>query len=258
MTQSFQDIQRAFAAHIRNPEKFPVPEGIEARRAKVYSDLFYNNVEGFVARTFPVIKQIFGEQKWHAMVREFFETHHCHSPFFSDISKEFLLYLQKERNNHEDPPFLQDLAHYEWCELALEISQLEIPESGFNPTGNLLKGQILLSPLAWVLHYQWPVHLIAPDFQPEQVSQPCFLIMYRNRQDQIRFMQTNAISARLLSIIQEQPHYTGKQALESLATELSQLNQPVDINSLLEHGEQTLKQFLQHSIILGTQIQAIK
>jgi len=33
--------QRAFAAHIRDPQGIPVPEGIEARRMKIYSDLFF-------------------------------------------------------------------------------------------------------------------------------------------------------------------------------------------------------------------------
>lgn len=70
-------------------------------------------------------------------------------------------------------------------------------------------------------------------------------------------METTAVSARLLSIIQEQPYYTGRQALENLAAELEQLNQAVELNTLVEHGEQTLKQLLKHSIILGTQIQAI-
>jgi len=154
----FQKIQKQFASHIRNPEKNSGPEHIEARRLKIYSDLFYNNVESFVARGFPVLRKIYSSEQWHSMVRDFFEKHHCQSPYFLHITEEFLLYLQTERNNPDDPAFLLELAHYEWVELALDTNQEEIPESGFKARGNLLEEAPFISPLAWLLAYQWPVH----------------------------------------------------------------------------------------------------
>jgi hypothetical protein len=257
MNRNFQDIQKAFAAHIRNPEKNPMVGGIEARRAKIYSELFYNNVESFVARAFPVIKKIFGDDAWHKMLREFLETHSCQSPYFQDIAEEFLHYLQQERNTENDPPFLLELAHYEWSELVLEVSQKEIPETGFNPEGNLLRSQIVISPLVWVLHYQWPVHQISPEFQPDSSEQAFFLIVYRNRNDQVRFMESNAVSARLLNIIQEQSELTGTLAIEALSKELEAHGHNIDLTQLLEHGEQTLNALREKDIILGTRLEAI-
>jgi hypothetical protein len=255
---NFQTIQKEFSAYIRNPETNKKPEGIEDRRLKIYSELFYNNVESFVSRAFPVIRKMYSDnpssnQKWHEMVREFFETHQSQSPYFSDISKEFLIFLQEERNNPDDPPFLLELAHYEWVELALDISQEEIPIAGFNPQGDLLKSQVYISPLAWLLHYQWPVHLIGPNFQPQQIQQPYFVVVYRNSDYQINFMELNAISARLLSIIQENQDLTGTQAITQLSNELiNQGNNNFTLNLLLEKGEETLNHLKTKQIILGT------
>ena len=52
----FAALQYAFAGHIRDPEHMPVPDGVEPRRMAVYRDLFYNNVENFIANSFPVLR----------------------------------------------------------------------------------------------------------------------------------------------------------------------------------------------------------
>ena len=82
----FRDVQLAFAANIRNPEASAAPPGIEPRRMKIYQDLFYNNIENFLATSFPVAKQVLGHERWHALAREFLHTHPSESPYFLEIS----------------------------------------------------------------------------------------------------------------------------------------------------------------------------
>lgn len=63
------------------------------------------------------------------MVRDFIHSHQSHSPYFLQISEEFLGYLKDERQVQAlDPAFMLKLAHYEWVELALDVSTLKIPE----------------------------------------------------------------------------------------------------------------------------------
>ena len=52
MTADFRQLQRQFSAHIRDRDTFDYP-GIEDRRLRVYRELFYNNIEGFLRRGFP-------------------------------------------------------------------------------------------------------------------------------------------------------------------------------------------------------------
>ena len=55
---NFQEAQRHFAAHIRNPDLNSAPSGIEDRRMSIYRELFYNNVESFISNGFPVLRSI--------------------------------------------------------------------------------------------------------------------------------------------------------------------------------------------------------
>ena len=59
----FKQIQYEFAAHIRNPKQNPKPEDVEERRMKIYSELFFNNVEDFMSNTYPVLKETMSEEK---------------------------------------------------------------------------------------------------------------------------------------------------------------------------------------------------
>jgi hypothetical protein len=112
---TFQAFQRAFTAHIRDPRGQPRPRGVPARRMKVYNELLFNNVEGFLLACFPVCRAILGKRRWRRLARDFFRDHVCHTPYFRQIPEEFLKYLQDEWPAPRDyPAFLPELAHYEW------------------------------------------------------------------------------------------------------------------------------------------------
>ncbi len=249
--RGFIQQQYAFAAHIRQPDRNPAPEGIEDRRMAIYRELFYNNVEGFLANGFPVLRELMDDDSWHAMARDFFASHHCHSPLFMEISREFLSYLEQERGEREnDFPFLRELAHYEWVELALSIAEAE--ENTCNhPDGDLIEGVPVLSSLAWPLSYQYPVHQISHEYQPgDPADQPVYLLVYRDAGDEVGFIELNAISARLFSLLQDNTTLTGRQALEQIATELNHPQPQV----VIDGGKQILEAWQQRDIVLGASV----
>lgn len=217
---------------------------------RVYRDLFYKNVEGFVASGFPVLRKLYDDAAWHRLVRDYFARHRSHTPFFHGIAGEFLHYLQDERGEHpEDPPFLLELAHYEWVELALGISEEEIDFNGVAPGGDLLGGVPVPSPLAWNLAYQYPVHRISPDFRPnEPPAEPTHIVVYRDRQDRVGFLEINAVTARLLQLIEEKPGCTGREQLQAIAEELQHSKPEV----VIEGGREMLDGLRRRDIILGT------
>ena len=69
---AFIERQYAFAAHIRDPEANPRPDDVEERRMAIYRDLFFNNVEGFLTNTFPVLRELMDDDHWMAMARDFY------------------------------------------------------------------------------------------------------------------------------------------------------------------------------------------
>ena len=112
--RNFTAVQYAFARHIRDPENAAAPADVEARRMAIYCDLFYNNVESFIANSFPVLRRITPDDRWHAMLRDYFSRHRARTPLFPKMPQEFLHYLEHERDTEGDPQFLLELAHYEW------------------------------------------------------------------------------------------------------------------------------------------------
>ena len=53
--------------------------------------------------------------------------HRCRTPYFSQLGEEFIGWLQDGYRAEEgDPPFLLELAHYEWVELALSLAEAPV------------------------------------------------------------------------------------------------------------------------------------
>lgn len=221
-TTSFQATQYAFAAHLRDPDHHPAPPELEDRRIGIYRELIFNNVESLLAGYFPVLRRLLPEDHWKGLVRDFFIRHRAKTPLFTELAQEFLDFLHRERiPESADPPFLLELAHYEWVELALMISDEEPDLTGLDANGDLLGEVPVLSPLAWPLSYRFPVHRIGPEYQPQEPPpEPTHLVVYRNRKEQVGFLEINVVTQRLLQLLGEGTDRTGRARLAQIADEL--------------------------------------
>jgi hypothetical protein len=212
----FQRWQLAFTAHIRDPKAQPRPAGVAARRMKIYTELLYNNIEGFLLASFPVLRQVLGARKWARLVRAFFSTHRSRTPYFRQIPDEFVQFLQNEWAPSEtDPPFTLALAHYEWIELVLAVSNRSV-DGAIDADGDLMEGVPLLNPVLANLRYDWPVHRIAP--RRRIAPAETHLLVFRDANDQVRFSEINVFTARLLALL-EPGTLGGRAALRQLAAE---------------------------------------
>ena len=245
----FQRKQLAFAAHIRDPENNPAPEQIEDRRLAIYRELFFNNLLKLLSGTFPVLTRLHSGERWRAMIRQFMIRHRASTPYFLQIPSEFLDFLRNEYVADEDDfPFLLELAHYEWAELAVSVSEASNDDLTVDRDGDLLEGIPILSRLAELYAYQYPVHRISTDFIPESpTEQPTFLVIYRKSDDELGFMELNPVTARLLELIGGNDRQSGRQLLESLAAEIAY----PDTSALIEHGAIAMRQMLDAEILLG-------
>jgi len=246
----FQKQQYAFAAHLRDPEKHPAPSGVEDRRLAIYRDLFFNNVSKLLAGTFPVLKKILPEEDWNHLIRDYFSRHQSHTPLFLEVPQEFIKFLEEERGEHpEDPAFILELAHYEWVELALSVEEFELDLSEVDRNGDPLRGVPVLSTLAWPLAYSFPVHRISPDFQPAEPPQEAtFLVVYRNMDEKVGFLKINAVTARLMELMQDNSSRSGEQLLRKVAEEI---NHPHP-DTVVQGGAEIMENLRRHDIILGT------
>lgn len=246
--------QDALAAHIRDPECVPPPPGIEERRLKIYRELFFNNVEGLLAGNFPVLRKLYGDEGWSQLIRAFYRDHDCQTPLFTELAREFLRYLDARADSdpgRDDPPWLRELAHYEWVELALQISEARSDDIAHEPHGDLLEGRPLVSPLAWPLAYAWPVHRIGPYYRPDTPPDTPTLLMLRRESDgTVSFHALTPLAFRLLQRLDETPGLSGRQQLLALAAEAG----AVDPEGFLHEGAAMLTRMRAEGTILGTRL----
>jgi hypothetical protein len=219
---NFDDKQREFAAYIRDPEHNPVPANVAEQRMAMYRELFFNNINSFLSSNFPVLRTLLSDEQWFELAQDFFAHHTSQTPYFSEIPEEFLSFLERERDNPNDYPFLLELAHYEWVEMAVSIAKDELV---INQTSLQLESRIQLSPLAWLLVYQYPVHKISPDFLPDAPpEQATCLIVYRDAHYEVHFMEITPLTYSLLALIQEQESIQVAHCLERMIRETQHPN----------------------------------
>lgn len=240
----FKATQAEFSAYIRTPDTAPCPDGVPAKRMQVYRELFFNNVENFLSSNFPVLRKILSDTQWQQLAQDFFASHPCTSPYFSEIPEEFIAYLQHERvASADDYPFMLELAHYEWVEMALSIAQESLPEIKEQHITDL-EQTIRLSPLAWILAYHYPVHKISPGYLPIQApEQASYLIVYRDSEDTVKFIELSPMSFQLLQTLQNQQP-------TRIASCLTAILPSSPSESLKNSAIQALQQFIDKQIIL--------
>jgi hypothetical protein len=248
--------QFALARHIRDPSRNAPPPGIEGRpiedrRIAIYRDLFYNSIESLLVGNFPVIRKTLGDSRWHALVRAFYADHRCRTPLFTEIGREFIQFLEQceldQRQLGDTPPWLQELAHYEWVELALQIADDELPPH--DPGGDLLAGKPVPSPLAWALAYRWPVSRIGPEFQPDRApDSPTLLLVRRDAAGDVHFAELSPLVYRLLQLLDDEAMTSGQATLQALATEAG----ATDIPAFIGDGTAMLQRLHSEDVLLGT------
>lgn len=245
----FQQIQQAFIAHIKDPEHQSAPADIEDRRMAIYRELFFNNVEGFVASAFPVLKSLYKDADWQALVRQFFIRYQCSSPYFLHIAEHFLHYLQQHYViTARDPVFMLELAHYEWAELYLATKQLSLPEIPL-PTKQISFAPLRLSSLVMLLAYPYAVHRISTEYQPQAPGGMQYYLLYRNAQDEVKFVLINQLTAALLQTLQQ----TAGVTLQALITQLLPLVPQLTDTALKRGATALLQDFAAKGVLVSFQ-----
>ena len=237
----------ALASHVRDPGTHAGPPGIEARRLKIYSDLVRNNLDGLLAGNFPVIRKTLGDEAWSALVGDFLARHRSRTPLFPELGRELVDFLSESAGVDPRRPWLAELAHYEWAELGLQLSEALLPPH--DPDGDLLDDVPVLSPLAWPLAYRWPVQRIGPGFQPiEPPAEPTLVLLRREADGRIHFSMLSPLLFRLLELARANALRNGREVLRQLAHEAGQ----DDFDAFLEQARPMVKRLQAEGVLTAT------
>lgn len=244
----FRQLQSAFAAHLRNPDQAAPPPGVSRERATVYRELVFTNIKGFLDSNFPVLREILGDSRWREVVEKFVAEHSCQTPYFLEVGREFLTWLRAADNHYlADIRYAEELAHYEWAELAIAVAEDDPPQTFAG--GSLLDTVPQVSANAWPLRYDFPVHQIGPDYQPDELpAEQTFLLVYRDAEFNVQFMEINALTWILLEHLRGDSGQTARLLLEQIAAGFPQL----DPQLVVDGGAQTLQELVTRGVICGS------
>ncbi len=238
VVESLREFQLSLGRYLRDPRNVKPPKGLDSRRLKIYEDLLFNNISGFVNGCFPVCRQVLGSDQWQALVRRFFCDWRCQTPYFHEIPQEFLLFLG-EQSKVPSPPWLEELAHYEWVEMAVDTRDETLADSPQEP------GVIRVNPTAFNLQYQWQVHLIDASFRPRTPQLTC-LVVYRNKNSKVQFVEVSAATSLLISILERRALTRG----ELLCKLADAMNCSPEDSQFHDFANQALDSLIDQNILL--------
>ncbi len=237
------DFQYEFSRQLRaQDEEFTLP-GISQHAAQIYRDLVFNNLRGFIDRCFPVAQTLISGETWHNLVVDFFKKSPCQSPVFNEIPYAFVNYVYENHLILTSKPWLGDLLHYEWLELFVDLhTESVIPcHDGYR-----VDMPLRLNPTLMNQTYNWPVQDICTEHIPTHPS-PTHLLVFRNSQNQVQFMEINPMTSSLLNILEQHPGSRAEELLNSLCA----LQPDFDRDKIQEFGQQLILDLVQCDAILS-------
>lgn len=246
---SLQKFCQSFGDYLRAGQD---DNGVPSRVGRVYQELVFNNVMGFLNQCFPICKSILGED-WQRLGRCFFERYPTHSPYFSEIPMQFVDFLAKfdtpdaqsdwHRPKQEDykllvPDYLAELAHYEWLELYVDTLPNLQPKQ-------VMTG-VCLNPTLQNCYYRYAVHEIDTDGQATLAD--TFLAVLRY-DDEVGFVALNAMTHFLLEFMKNSERVFDDQdkLLRAFAASIGY----DDVEGLLGFGDELFLMLKSQFILLG-------
>jgi hypothetical protein len=91
----------AFYDYLRGITDQP-PEGYTPRGLAVYKHLVYLGVDQLLRAEFPSMPETLGEAQWRELLEKFIQQSRWESPFYADLSEEFLHFLRDAASGLHD------------------------------------------------------------------------------------------------------------------------------------------------------------
>ena len=246
---TFVELQHAFTRHLRDPANVPAPGAHEERRLAIYRYAVRANVARFMADNYPRVRAVMCDRRWEAMLHDYIVRHVSGSNVFAELPLEFLAYLEHERDDRDDPPFLLELAHFDWLETLVGVDVQVLDFTGIDCQGDLLAGIPVVNPTLRLVSYAYPVHAITAAFQPcAAPAQATRIAAFRDPANRYGFLDLNPTAAELIERLHEHQRHSGRAVL----TAMGRARRYPDLAAFIDAGATILSRMHASGALLGT------
>ena len=245
MLNDFRQFQFALARHLRDPLSAVAPEGVSAADVTVCTQEMVRNLCEVLEPAFPVTHALLGDEIWEHAVRLFLKDAPNHTPWASAVQRAFVDHVCESPDMQRLPAWLQDLAHFEWLQSAVSTSPVSWP--AFDAQGDVMQRVVVLNPTHVEAAYEWPVHGIDTDHQPDDM-QSTYVTMLRDSDDALHVLESSVFRGQLIDLLRD--GQTGEQAFMVLAMWLSH----PEPEAFVREGAQVMAQLQREGVVLGTRV----
>jgi len=195
-----------------------------AERILLYRRLVHNRLRRATREFIPRTVARLGKARFRMDFARFVEDHAIATPYLRVVPETFVAWVVEPwRNDPAVPAYLIDLAHHELLSETVKHDW----RGGEPPTGLplALEYPLRFDGAARLLHYAYPVHRLPLDIddRTEPVADPIALLVYRDRTDDVRYLELDPFAAATVQalMVEHLPVAQGlRRACESLDTPL--------------------------------------
>jgi hypothetical protein len=243
MLNDFRQYQFALARHLRDPLSMPLPKGVSQVDANACTHEMVKNLREVLEPAFPVTHALLGDEIWEHAVRLFLKQAPTHAPWSTVVQRAFVAHVCESSDMQSLPAWLQDLAHFEWLQNAVSTAPVTWP--AFDATGDVMKRPVVLNPSHVEAAYEWPVHSIDTDHNPDEM-QSTHVTMLRDVNDVLHVYESSVFRNQLIDLLRD--GQTGEEAFKVLAAWLSHPAPELFVHE----GEELMAQLQTEGVLLGT------
>lgn len=195
MSKDTRILQNQFSQAARGNTKIDI-NNFDEKRLKIYQELLLYNLNDVLSHTFPILLDLIPQDTWLQMLKNILKSEVVETPLFHELPLWLVNYIK--RHGISGYPFAADLAHYEWVEIDVEISEHNSSQPAVS-SEKLIEQTWQLNTSSRLLSYQYEVDKIGINYQPKD-PQETYMIVYQ-KNGGTAFLKLNEMTFQLLTMM---------------------------------------------------------
>ncbi len=192
-TPETYQIEKDLVQWCKTGESVTIP-GTRQKGLDQYRRLLRNNIHNAMEQAFPIAFTVLTESQWDTLIDDFHANHPAATPQVWKLPEEFYTFVEAHRYAEKfSLPFLNDLLHFKWIEIAVHTMEDQQPEP-YRNEGDPLADTIVVHPEHSIIRLKYPVHLYAAE-EALAHEGDYFLLPFRTRDFDVRFVDLPALHA---------------------------------------------------------------